>query len=161
MKRGVEAGDLRQVGVELHRQPDRRQIMRLVQRRERTSASSSASSSGVTRAGCACRTPAMHDAMPKRRQTPAAKPLAQPRRMADNASLGVEGDFSKAGGDSVRPSRPAALAAGFAPIPSTCPENKPGFPFVDAEFKRGGAGIDNADQRFVGYAHVVIPHPRM
>ena len=31
---GIETGDLRQARVDLHREPDRREIVRLVQRRE-------------------------------------------------------------------------------------------------------------------------------
>ena len=67
MKRGIEAGDLRQIGKALEQRADRREIVRLVQRRQRNVALEIVRARRASiRTGSVVLRSAMHDAMADR-----------------------------------------------------------------------------------------------
>ena len=81
VERGVEAGHLRQLRLALEQQPDRRQVVRLVQRRERNELRQVVQHLARRRAPAARTQPAVHDAVPDAGQAagPAACRAGRPR----------------------------------------------------------------------------------
>ena len=119
-----------------------------------TSASSSASNSGVTRAGLEWRSPPCTTRWPRaaRRRAP-RRSLAQ-GIIAGRSSLGVEGGAApRSGGTIASPSGPVALAEGRDPETIHLTGQEPSLAFVEAEFERGGAGVDHADQGLSSRRH--------
>ena len=77
VERSVEAGDLRQLGSALQQQPDRSQVVRLVQGRKRHELLQRCKHVGIQPDRPRVFEPSMHDTMADADQAIAGKPLAQ------------------------------------------------------------------------------------
>ena len=124
VKRRVEARDLRQFRVHRQRHADRRQIVRLVQRRQwhqRFQLGEQFRRHPRPAANGAARHARRGDRAPRDAAPPSCS-RAQ-GSIAGSTSLGEAGGSpAKSGGAIALPSGPTACAAGRTPIPSTCPE---------------------------------------
>ena len=150
MKAGVEAGDLRHAGQPLGDRLDRREVVRLMQRRQRHRARAARRGPPASRRRARVTRAAVDDAMADAEHARAAVPDAQPGRRARRAPRGASRTSarSSAARRGVRPSPSLAENRGDVPMPSIWPRASScqavdSRPPVDAELQARRAGVED------------------